>query len=375
MKMELFRLGPVPWQDSQLIYHALARLGREALVLLSPKSPYVCIGYHQDAVEEVDLDFCRKEQIPVFRREVGGGAVYLDRGQLFYQLILKGHHPLAGVKKEIFFRRILQPVVAVFHRLGIPVEYKPINDILVGGRKISGNGAGEIGDCLVMVGNLIFDFDFETMSRVLKTPDEKFRGKIYKTLKENLTTVHQEMGKQAYSKWCDNDVCDLLREEFRKILGEFTPGVVDRHLTEEVKRQTARMLDAKWLHWIKRRKGQREIKIRDGVKVVHRVHKAAGGLLRASYRICDGRFEDLMISGDFFCYPRHVVENLSLRLAGERVNNLKAVLKGMCEDRSVEVTGVRMDDWLSLLGEGPDNPDRIIRTDNPDQTIRIGQSE
>jgi len=370
--MELFRLGPVPWQDSQLIYHALARLGREALVLLSPKSPYVSIGYHQDAVEEVDLDFCRKEKIPVFRREVGGGAVYLDKGQLFYQLILKGHHPLAGGKKEIFFRRILQPVVAVFHRLGIPVAYKPINDILAGGRKISGNGAGEIGDCLVMVGNLIFDFDFETMSRVLKTPDEKFRGKIYKTLKENLTTVHREMAKQAYSRWRDNDVYGLMREEFQKILGKFTHGVVDRDLTEEVDRQAARMLDAKWLHRIRRRKGQREIKIRDGVKVVHRVHKAAGGLLRASYRICDDRFEDMMISGDFFCYPRHAVENLSLRLEGERVNNLKTVLKGMCEDRSVEITGVRMDDWLSLLGEGPDNPDRTIRTgqsgpDNPDR--------
>ena len=46
--MKLYKFGKVPWLQSQLIYHALARLGREALCLLSPSTPYVCIGFHQD---------------------------------------------------------------------------------------------------------------------------------------------------------------------------------------------------------------------------------------------------------------------------------------------------------------------------------------
>ena len=73
--MKLYNLGKVPWEESQLIYHALAHMGEEALCLVSPNSPYVCIGFHQDVEQEVDLDFCRQNQIPVFRREVGGGAV------------------------------------------------------------------------------------------------------------------------------------------------------------------------------------------------------------------------------------------------------------------------------------------------------------
>ena len=73
--MQLYKLGKVPWQESQLIYHALAKLGREALCLVSPSAPYVCIGFHQDVAQEVDLDFCQANNIPVFRREVGGGAV------------------------------------------------------------------------------------------------------------------------------------------------------------------------------------------------------------------------------------------------------------------------------------------------------------
>ena len=76
--MKLHRLGTVPWQDSQLLYHSLPRVGREGVILCSPATTYVCIGYFQDVEQEVDVEFCRQQNIPVFRREVGGGATYLD---------------------------------------------------------------------------------------------------------------------------------------------------------------------------------------------------------------------------------------------------------------------------------------------------------
>ena len=116
--MKLLRLGHVPWQESQLIYHAMAYEGVEGLILISPASPYVCIGYHQDVNQEVDLAYCRSNGIPVFRREVGGGAVFLDGRQLFYQLILHRDNPLAAADKETFYRRLLDPVVKTYTELG-----------------------------------------------------------------------------------------------------------------------------------------------------------------------------------------------------------------------------------------------------------------
>ena len=71
--MKLYNLGKIPWLESQLIYHALAHMGQEALSLVSPAAPYVCIGFHQDVEQEVDLEFCKSKQIPVFRRDLGGG--------------------------------------------------------------------------------------------------------------------------------------------------------------------------------------------------------------------------------------------------------------------------------------------------------------
>jgi len=192
--VKLYRLGTVSWQDSQLLYHALPRLGREGLILLSPGSPYVCTGYFQDVEQEVEVDLCRQLGIPIFRREVGGGAVYLDGEQLFYQLIIHRDNPLVPAGWEAFYRRFLQAPIAAYRALGIPAEYRPVNDILAGARKISGNGAGEIGDYYVLVGNLIADFDYEMMARVLRVPDEKFRDKVYHTLQDNLSTVKRELG-------------------------------------------------------------------------------------------------------------------------------------------------------------------------------------
>jgi lipoate-protein ligase A len=91
--MYVFDLGKLPGQQSMLIFHALARMGIEALVIVSPKIPLVSIGYFQDAEQEVDLQYCRESKIPFMRREVGGGATYLDENQIFYQLIWKKDNP------------------------------------------------------------------------------------------------------------------------------------------------------------------------------------------------------------------------------------------------------------------------------------------
>jgi lipoate-protein ligase A len=99
-----------------------------------------------------------------------------------------------------------------------------VNDLIAGNRKISGSGVGEIGECIVFVGNLMLDFDYETMSRILKVPDEKFRDKVEKTIEGNLTTIRMELGDKKAAQWKETDLNALMAEEFEKILGPLVPG-------------------------------------------------------------------------------------------------------------------------------------------------------
>ncbi len=89
-----------------LIFHALARMGIEALVIVSPKIPLVSIGYFQDAKQEVNLQYCIESKIPFMRREVGGGATYL-RVETFYEE--KGIES-PGVESKDFATTILNSI-------------------------------------------------------------------------------------------------------------------------------------------------------------------------------------------------------------------------------------------------------------------------
>ena len=137
--IKLFDIPQLPWKDTQLVYHALARRNEECLVLTSTREPYACIGFAPDMKKELDLDYCKENGIGYFRRETGGGTVYLDENQIFYQVIVRRDNPLVPYSNDAFFKRFLEPVVRALERLGLEAEFVPINDILVDRKKISGN--------------------------------------------------------------------------------------------------------------------------------------------------------------------------------------------------------------------------------------------
>lgn len=304
--MDYFFLDAVSWEYSQALYHAAAHLGREALFVLRPATPYVCIGFHQDAQQEIDLDFTRANNIPVFRREVGGGAVYLDGQQLFFQLIINEKHPGVPANIAQFYKKYLGPVIDTFRDFGVPAEYRPVNDIITNGRKISGTGAAQVDDMLILVGNFIQDFNYEMMSKCLRVPDEKFRDKVHKTMYENLTTMLRETGKIPANK----ELGDDLANRYAELIGELTPRELDTELTNKADELLKEMNTSEWLlDNDRRRPDSRQVKISEGVYVIQKMLKTPGGLIRVTAVNQEGHLSDVHISGDFFFFPAdHLVD-------------------------------------------------------------------
>lgn len=335
--MKLNLLETVSWQDSQLLYHALPRIDREGLNLLAPATPYVCIGRFQDVEQEVDVAYCRENDIPIFRREVGGGAVFLDGDQLFYQLVIHRDNPLVPTGKDAFYRQFLQAPIAAYRALGIPAEYKPVNDIVANGRKVSGNGVGEIGDYIVFVGNLIVDFDYETMARVLNVPDEKFRDKVYKTLRENLSTVTREIDSVPRRE----KLWSLMTSKFIEMLGPLEIQTeVDEEWRTKADELALQLMNDAWLYGERRPKGSRDVRIRAGVNVLERVHKAPGGLIRAIVEVREGVIANVSLSGDFFFYPEESLADLEEALRGVGPGDVEQTVTRFYEEHDIESPGV-----------------------------------
>jgi lipoate-protein ligase A len=347
--MRLYDLGHVPWIQSQLIYHAMPRLGLEGINYIAPATPYVCIGYHQDVEQDIDLNFCRAQDIPVFRREVGGGGVYLDGDQIFYQIILHKDNLLAAGDKAELYQRFLQPVADAYTTLGIPAQYRPVNDVITAdGRKISGTGAAEMGDYVILVGNLIVDFDYTMMVKVLRVPDEKFRDKVFKSMQENLTTIKRETDKTP--SW--EVLTAALTQHFEAVTGPLESSQIPTEVYAEVERLIPHFTSDEWLYKRGKRVSGRDVKIASGVKVAHKVHKAPGGLIRGISEIKDDRIVSTSISGDFFFYPAEKLAALEEALAGVKLDEVESTLVSFYQTEGIESPGITPADFARAIADG-----------------------
>ena len=289
MSLELFELGEVPWWEAQWIYHALPRLGRPALVLCWPDRPHLCLGHSQDLEAEVDLEFCARRRLPVFRRAVGGGLVYLDSRQVFFQLVLPrgGWRPVAEV-----YRRCLEPVVAALSSLGLGATLRPPADVVVSGRKISGNGGGDLSGHPVVVGNVLLDFDYETMTAALRAPNPVFRELVARRMRRRLTTLSRELRRVPSRRV----LARLLAASFEAALGPFRRGRVDEALRREMARVGSEMASPDWPDHDRRPAEGRDVKIAEGCYVRHRALPAVP--LTATWVEEEGLLREVSFGGE-----------------------------------------------------------------------------
>jgi len=342
---------------AQTFYEAVAQAvdvgdSPNTVLLVQPSSPYVCLGFHQELEKEIDVEYCRGNDLPIIRRSQGGGATYLDGNQLFYQVVAKKNSEVIPESVEKLFERFLTVTVYVYRELGLQAEFKALNDVIANGRKISGNGAGEYGEgTTILVGNIILDLDYDSMARVLRVPDEKFRDKMAKSMSEWVTSIKRELGHAPTVE----RLKELLVEGYGRILGitfnRSDPSKKEIRIWEEVVKR--RHISHDWLYMPElKRPSQdgRAVKIADGVRVVEVSHKARK-LIRVRAELIGDLILNLKISGDFFMLPENALPNLEDSL--KRVNlNRRDVLqriKAIYRNRRLETPGITPDDFSDAV--------------------------
>ncbi|UCE75105.1 MAG: lipoate--protein ligase family protein [Methanomassiliicoccales archaeon] len=265
--MLLYDLGTIPWKQTQLVYHALARCDKQALVICTPEKEYACVGFHQDPAFELDLEYCVNRKIGIFRREIGGGTVLLDKNQLFYQIIIDREK--ASLDQRVLFRKLLEPVIRTYKALGIDAKYNPVSDLVVNGKKISGNGGGDIGNCKVMTGSILLDFDCETMGRILRLSSERFRKDVYLAMKDNLTNVKRELGYIPEYK----ELKSILISNYEDVFGSLEKSDLSSEVVNKMQELDKKFSTNDWLFKNMKKPGHRTIKIIEGMTLSHIVHK------------------------------------------------------------------------------------------------------
>jgi len=148
----------------------------------------VSIGCFQSMNDEIDIEKCKELGVDVIRRRTGGGAVYHDnKGEITYSVIVPEKDLDLGITES--YHEICNWIVKSLSFLGISSEFKPINDIIAGGKKISGNAQTRRNGVVLQHGTILYDVDVDKMFSLLKVPDEKIRDKMISVVKERVTRV------------------------------------------------------------------------------------------------------------------------------------------------------------------------------------------
>ena len=162
---------------------AASSLGPLPVLLLWQNGPSVIIGKYQNTIEEINYDFVQRQRVRVVRRNTGGGAVYHDLGNLNYSFIIP------GAQTKVDFGTFTSPVVKALNAQGIPAEQTGRNDILVDGKKFSGNAQQFSKGRLLHHGTIMFDVNMENVAAALKVKPGKLKSKATKSVRSRVTNL------------------------------------------------------------------------------------------------------------------------------------------------------------------------------------------
>ncbi|NNC36438.1 MAG: lipoate--protein ligase family protein [Hyphomonadaceae bacterium] len=304
-------------------------------------TPSALIGRHQDLSQELKLDECENRGVQTVRRVSGGGAIYLDQGQIGWGLVCNRKILGSSSLTEIT-EKICNAVAAGLSTLGIDAQFRPRNDIEVNGQKISGTGGFFDGNTLIFQGTVLVDLDPETMMAVLNVPAHKMEKRDLASAAQRVTSLKSLLGrtpsKGEIQSAMLNGFRDVLDFEFDDgISSDYEEGLAKQYHDEEI--------------------GTEEFvaDINDPARKADVfVGRNEAGNLKAHVRL-EGpktdRIREVVFTGDIFITPPRILMDFESDLRGTKVEDIDEKTKaffnkadiGMISLKPVEFTAAIRD--------------------------------
>ena len=314
--------------------------------------PTALVGRHQVLGQEINLDFCRENDIGVVRRITGGGAIFLDPGQLGWELAIKrsalGTHSLADVA-----RVICEAAAEGISTLGVKASFRPRNDIEVDGRKISGTGGFFDGDTLFFQGTVLVDMNPQLMVSALNVPKVKLAKRALDSAEQRVVTLRELLGDETPGL---DEIQGSLAAAFSQRFGlELAPGKLmepEVSLAESLFREE--IGSDEFVNEIEEPPAARG-------DLMGR-HTGPGGTITSYLRLegpSQNRVRAVLITGDFFVTPPRLVYDLESSLRGVYVRDLGEAIKSFFDAAAVDMLSVSPQDFVLSLENALANTERI----------------
>ena len=166
--------------------------------------PTVIFGRNQLLENEVDVAFCKEHGIEFYRRKSGGGCVYADEGNIMLSYIT----PDTNV--NFTFNRYMLMVEHALQNIGIVARTTGRNDIVIDGKKVSGNAFYRLPKCSIVHGTMLYDTDVDSMMNATTPSAAKLKSKGVESVRQRVTTVKEytSLSIEEFKKFLRDSLCD-----------------------------------------------------------------------------------------------------------------------------------------------------------------------
>ncbi len=304
--------------------------------------PTALIGRHQDLSREVNLEFCARNGVGTVRRITGGGAIYLDEGQLGWELVF--HRASLGIAAlPDLAKAICNAAAAGLSRLGIDARFRPRNDIEVDGRKISGTGGFFDGDVLIYQGTVLIDLNAQEMVNALHVPQSKLARRKLDSAAERVVTLKELLGERM------PDMDTIKQALIDGFVSELAISAIAGEVTDNEERLAKQYFDDE----IGKDEFVAEIDSpQTGDNVLAGSHTGTGGTINSFVRLegpTDALVQRVLISGDFFVTPPRIVLDLESHLKGIRLGEIDDAVEKFFRDNDVDMLSVTPADFQASI--------------------------
>lgn len=173
----------------------------------------IIVGHYQNTLAEIDIEYVKAHKIKVVRRLTGGGAVFHDLGNLNFTFIEK---KIEGEDSSAMFKRFTSPIIEALNSMGVKAYLEGRNDLLIDGKKFSGNAVCVHKDRILQHGTLLFSAFMPDLAKALKTRPEKFQGKAVQSNRSRVTNISDYLKLTNDERFADMDV-----EGFKEYIGDY----------------------------------------------------------------------------------------------------------------------------------------------------------
>lgn len=147
--------------------------------------PTVIIGRNQVLENEVNMPYCTEHGVQLVRRKSGGGCVYSDKGNIMISYVSE-RGDVAAV-----FDRYMSALAAMLCDLGMPAVKSARNDILVDGRKVSGNAFQQLPGKSIVHGTMLYSTDLDALTEAIRPPEEKLLRHGVESVRQRVVNLEE----------------------------------------------------------------------------------------------------------------------------------------------------------------------------------------